>query len=72
MSSNPFKNRCRRGRNRNARPRFRVGDRVRLRDGTVAEVTRVVIRDWTTEYDLSTGAIVAQHHVMERVHEPTA
>ena len=58
---------CRRNRQKNHRPRYKVGDWVRLRNGDTVRVMRIVVQDWTTEYDLSNGAVVAQHHIMERV-----
>ena len=58
---------CKRNRFKKFRPRYKVGDRVRLRDGTITEVTRITVEDWATMYDLRTGAVVAQHHIMEKV-----
>lgn len=58
---------CKRGRQKNHRPKYKEGDYVRLRNGTVARVVRAVVKDWGVQYDISTGAAIMQHHIMERV-----
>ena len=45
-----FEIECKRHRERNTIPPYRVGNTVRLHDGRVVTLTRVVVRDWTTEY----------------------
>lgn len=58
---------CKRSRQKNHRPRYKEGDIVRLRDGKVATIIRAVVKDWGVQYDISTGAAIMQHHIMEKV-----
>jgi hypothetical protein len=62
-----FEVECRRSRQKNHRPRYKVGDLVRLRNGAVTQVMRVVVKDWGVQYDVATGAAIMQHHISERI-----
>ena len=50
MSQRGYEVECKRRHQRNARPQYVKGDAVRLHDGRVVTLTRVVVRDWNTEY----------------------
>lgn len=46
------------------KPVYRAGDVVLLRSGQEVTLTRVVVRDWTT--DFVAGETVYDHHQIER------